>query len=126
MGKQLVQDCPTVIASKSLGEMTFELNSKGSVEIGNKYEPTSFVVDDLRGFKAILDDFFFQRFAQQIFHQNKADRSEVSFLSQHLVFSTADMKSWVDRVVAENPAPDGCEFLFCNAQSDFFVWATTE
>lgn len=121
MDETLVQDTPTILQSESLGEIEFALDSEGFVTISNKYEPTRFVVSDLCGLKAIIDGFHTRRYIQQVFHQNKSNRSEVKFLSQHLVLSQEDMKSWMDDVVERNPAPDGWEFLFCNYESEFFI-----
>ena len=57
----------------------------------------------------------------QLFHQNKQDRSEVDLIVEFT--AKEDPKEYrqeMNKLMAENPPPDGCEFMVCTPDSEFF------
>lgn len=115
----LVYDIPKTIAEASEGEFSFELNEIGELRISNKYEPTTFVLNEVmvEKLRQIIPIPLFQ-----LHHQSKADGS-TEMMAQSEIRNNKEMVAWQKDVAGRHPLPDGFQWLICNEKSRHFVMA---
>jgi len=113
----LVYDTPKTIAEASEGDFSFELNEIGELRISNKYEPTTFVLNEIvtEKLRQIIPIPLFQ-----LHHQSKADGS-TTIVAQSEIRNSEEMKIWQKDVAGRHPLPEGTQWLICNEKSRHFV-----
>lgn len=119
MSENLVYDVPKTITKESEGDFSFELNEIGELQISNKYEPTTFVLDGVAAEKLrqIIPIPLFQ-----LHHQSNADDS-TTMIAQAEIRDNKEMVAWHKDVAKRHPLPKDFRWLICNEKSKHFIRA---
>jgi hypothetical protein len=125
-----VNNIPEIVQRDESGDFVFELNTVNELRISNKFNNTTYVLQDdvLNNLVKILSGLLREELKPQLFqlhHQSKKDFS-TKMISQSEIYCQAQMNDWWKETAKEHPLPEGFQWLICNEDSEHFVKCAKE